>query len=763
MKYYITTSSLNIDNILQSESILPISHYDQRVTGFNSFEQLEELRQQTCIVLFKFPVEFIINDTGRYNFPILIELEDDNQTKDVEERNNVCSCNHPLYLTPTNCRIFFFSKQAYDLTIINTKSNKAIKYYTDYQIYPTASVLQLVKMPVINNEDVAKCITKYEETHLDKQKGTLYAFLLGQKRSLNKELAKQLRLTQDLYDILTSLINTPSSISMFSNKLKDLLCEYRKVDTIEKSYWASFQNKLDDSLGKRFKFLRKCFIDFLKKLDCWNIVFDALANKWGYSFLPDVSDLKSPNDFVRLRSDIENRTERAISSYQKHHTTSLDGISLKGNSVELPNVPLINMAINYIITNSLTPDDLRANRSIFYMKIMKESGILNYLKGIVGEMNWDNSLEKRYVNELYAFIENPIKPFCLNNIDNLELKAFAAFLIKGHSLNDCLLYLKMNEIDDYRYVLALWGSLCGYMEMNKEYVSDVLSMEYYKQIYKKIFGYDMFIASLEKNLLQESNEDSDITELFSILQICKHSKYTELIDEIKKENGLFKTSFFESFENVLNKHKRETKQCKIARLAMTILQNKDNKENLRAVLEQSVYEKLITKTILNELLKHFGFAIPIKKTKNKTKSQSSKIKKEGESNINNIFGETSYMSDPIKVKSSLNTNRITKYFYNDDEVWEVIDSIVPIVSKTGIKRDLNWFQEQIRKPRQERLNYYQSIDETNNSLVIDKFCHLKERPKNGKEQAPYFTKELRERIRERLISYYARQDNDNNR
>ena len=376
-------------------------------------------------------------------------------------------------------------------------------------------------------------------------------------------------------------------------------------------------------------------------------------------------------------------------------------------------------------------------------------------------MNWDNSLEKRYVNELYAFIENPIKPFCLININNLELKAFAAFLIKGHSLNDCLLYLKMNEIEDYRYVLALWGSLCGYMEMNREYISDVLSIEYYKQIYKKIFGHDMFIASWEENVLQESNEDSDIAELFSILKICKHRKYIELIDEIKKENGLFKTSFLESFENVLNKHKREPKQCKIARLAMTILQNKDNKENLRAVFEQN--EKDLTKNIQKELLKHFGFATPIKKTQNKTKSQSSKIKKERKSNINNILGDTSYMLDPIKVKSSLNTNRIIKYFYNDDEVWEVIDSIVPIKSKTKIKGDLNWFQEEIRKPRQERSKYYQNIDETNNSLVIDKFCHLKERPKNGKEQAPYFTKELRECIRERLISYYVRQDNDNNR
>ena len=77
MKYYIPTSNLNIDNILQSECILPPTHYSQRISGYKSFEQIEELRPFSSIVLFDHPVQFVINDMGRYNFPILIEIEDE--------------------------------------------------------------------------------------------------------------------------------------------------------------------------------------------------------------------------------------------------------------------------------------------------------------------------------------------------------------------------------------------------------------------------------------------------------------------------------------------------------------------------------------------------------------------------------------------------------------------------------------------------------------------------------------------------------------
>ena len=97
MKFYIPTSSLNMDNLLQSECILPMSHYAQRLTGYKFYEQIEELLPFDAIVLFKYPVQFTINDVGRYNYPVLIEFEDDVQTQDFYEneiQDGVCICSH---------------------------------------------------------------------------------------------------------------------------------------------------------------------------------------------------------------------------------------------------------------------------------------------------------------------------------------------------------------------------------------------------------------------------------------------------------------------------------------------------------------------------------------------------------------------------------------------------------------------------------------------------------------------------------------------
>ena len=86
MKFYIATSNLNLDNILQSECILPPIHYSRRCSGYKTYEQLDELRFIESIVLFKYPVRFNINDMGRYNFPMLIEFEDDSQTCDFSDK-----------------------------------------------------------------------------------------------------------------------------------------------------------------------------------------------------------------------------------------------------------------------------------------------------------------------------------------------------------------------------------------------------------------------------------------------------------------------------------------------------------------------------------------------------------------------------------------------------------------------------------------------------------------------------------------------------
>lgn len=112
----------------------------------------------------------------------------------------------------------FFSEQAYKITLVNTRSNKSIKYYNNYSIVPNANKFKtrpLPKLTSISHYEVGV----FEDGIIDKQKGVLYAYLLGEQKSVNHDLAVQLRLTQDIYNILTSLISTPSSITVFGEKL----------------------------------------------------------------------------------------------------------------------------------------------------------------------------------------------------------------------------------------------------------------------------------------------------------------------------------------------------------------------------------------------------------------------------------------------------------------------------------------------------------------------------------------------------------------
>ena len=155
MKYYIPTSSLNLDNILQAESISPYSFYAQRKSGYRSIEVLSEFRTIDYLLLFKKPIRFTINDPNRYNFPMLIEIEDDMQLKDLRDiGKGVYVYSETLYLTPWNCRIFFFSEEAYNLTTINTKNNKSIKFYNKYQIISTVKSLHLEEIPQISCEEI---------------------------------------------------------------------------------------------------------------------------------------------------------------------------------------------------------------------------------------------------------------------------------------------------------------------------------------------------------------------------------------------------------------------------------------------------------------------------------------------------------------------------------------------------------------------------------------------------------------------------------
>lgn len=624
MKFYIPTSNLNLDNILQSECILPIAHYAQRCSGYNTYEQIEELRSFGSIVLFKYPVQFRINDMGRYNFPVLIEIEDDKQTCDFadnEIQDGVCLCNHRLNLTPKNCRIYFFSESAYNLTLVNTQSNKAIKYFKEYKIYPTTSMLKLVQMPILNKTAEQSETTRFEDTFLDKQKGVLYAFLLGNKMSVDRNLARQLRLTQEMYNILTNLISSPSNYPIFEKNLRTMLDEYKEIDPVENHSIKEFHAHFDNAMGSRFRFLKKPLIEFLKKIDCWDMVFESLCKKWSCSFLPDVSLHSNERDFSMLRNDIERHTSLAVSEYTKSKPNAdLNGLHLADDYVLFKDAALVNIVIKYIMSNSITPEKLSANRMGFYMDVMKD--IVPIFKNKVGEENWPGSKAQTYVNGLYAYIDDPASPFALNSIDDLELKSIAAFILRGQSIKDCVAYLRLNEIEDYQYTISLWGCLCGYMEMNKDALSMVLSMENYRMVYEKMFGSDL--AEIYNNV--PSRLKSDVKEmdyeLFKFILEAFKIKEVESIIKYLSERKVSEASVEAELDVLLNTKtfKRATAQCKNARMVLQIYLDRNNEGVTEALLDKSGLSKSSQSSILSKL----GFVEPKKtRSKKKTSEQTS--------------------------------------------------------------------------------------------------------------------------------------------
>ena len=626
MKYYIPTSNINLDNILQSECILPPTHYNQRISGYNSFEQIEQLRSFSSIILFDYPVHFTINDIGRYNFPILIEIEDEYQSNDFEKlQEGVYVCNHAIQITPSNCRVYFFSKQAYDLTLINTKSNKSIKFFSKYTILPDTSGLKTKPFPELStsNCNPLPCEDKY----IDKQKGAMYAYLLGQKLSLSADLASLLKLDQEIYNILTSLIATPSLSTTFGSKLSKLVEDYKKIDSVEKYNQKVFDEELDNALGKRFKFLKGCFIGVLNKLGLWESCLDTLCKKWNCHLLPNVDTLVSSSDYTMFRNKIEKRTISNIEKHQSNIKESLQRISVKGYNIVIENMNLVNKAIEHIIKNDLTPEALSAHRMAVYMGIMQS--IVPIIKTNIGEENWNTSVERSYINSLHAHIDDPGVPFDINSINNKELKAIACFILRGHSFSDLTTLLKQNAIEDYRASFVLWGTLCGYYGMNRDSLQLVLSDENYEEVYKKLFGKELGkITNIQiPTMSQASTEEGvfNVGDYKFLLEMFKFNKdVDEFINAVVSRSKAAKIGIADAINYVCGDkpYKNCKTQCKLAKMAYNAYLLKDNKVKFTEYIK----ENLKTGKAQKETFKHFGFG------ENKGK-KSTKLKTMAESDL----------------------------------------------------------------------------------------------------------------------------------
>ncbi len=87
------------------------------------------------------------------------------------------------------------------------------------------------------------------------------------------------------------------------------------------------------------------------------------------------------------------------------------------------------------------------------------------IKGIIGSQ-WEGSEYKKYINDLLNNIKSG-DDFDFNELDNIAIQSFAAFVLKGDDLVRLESFLASNDIGDFRLAFALWGAMFGFSKIPK--------------------------------------------------------------------------------------------------------------------------------------------------------------------------------------------------------------------------------------------------------------------------------------------------------
>lgn len=473
---------MNIDNILSSESISPYSFYSKRDFGYRTFQKIDHISIDNSIVLFSELPFLEIRDLENENYPMVIEIDDDFQLeekrrmKKMNSKNSICDiflCGQTIYLTPWNCRIFFFSQQAIRLANLKCEDSLCNKIGSLFRFELISSNKALELSKILNNISLSDFDFDINELVKDNKinriKGLLYGYYIGFSKSLPKEIGQLLGIQKRIYNLIASIVsNKNGGNEQFETKLNTLDKEYDRIDPRKKRLRILWEGEVLSRFSSQND--RDEFENILKEL--------KVASEVGVNFakrhkVPIREITFSPNitNWIVYRDSLSAYTESIINESKSCKTDinltkyffikdDYSTVSLRQENTEMYN----RIVAKFFFDKTITIDDLRLRRREITKEIVSEIKSIIESKGGV----WDEYIndETRYLKDLQKnIIKN--EPFDLQSTPNVFLLSIAAFILKGDDYEALIRYLEENGISEYDYVLGLWGAACGYVDMPK--------------------------------------------------------------------------------------------------------------------------------------------------------------------------------------------------------------------------------------------------------------------------------------------------------
>lgn len=496
MILYFATSSLNVDNILSTESIAPLTFYKSRSYGYNSFYGLELIPFNNITILFSKIPYFAISDQEHDTRSVVLKINIDENINPLQlvgeyEGVSVYSTDTVIRLSPYNTSLLFFNPQDLNHTKLSCSDSLTNKLGDRFRFDLCRGDFDLARLS-LNNMSVKDSCEEYEQKVLQDNrmnaiKGFMFGYYLGVSKSVTANSAVLLKIQKRIYDIVATIKNSGGySSNSFYSELEDLDKKYRANDPNTKKCRELWETTLE-SLGIPVTGLNK----LLESYDEKNVLKNSFMKKNGLE--PSLSFSHFGFNNVELYRDALKRHTSVIvrDDQQKHLVNfdvrktfdldpSLETCMLTGEDRDST---IFNKFIDAILWHGSTPtpETLRTDR----FNIATQSTIS--VKSIWESLNieWKDSSAQVFMNELRQNIKS-FTPLDIDKQENLILKSIAAFILKGEDYDAVVQYCEDNSFADYRYALALWGATQGYVKMSKPIISSLTKSTSFGRIYKDI-------------------------------------------------------------------------------------------------------------------------------------------------------------------------------------------------------------------------------------------------------------------------------------
>ena len=791
MKYYIPTSSLNFNNILSTESISPKSFYERRGFGYSRWFSVEENSIEHLTLLYDKPHMFERPQSDIEDHPMLIEIDVDDEFSKLTD--GVFYTNRTIYLNPWQTKFIFFAEKDKTTALSLSDSSLETKLVRLYQrkIYVhqfegTYSIAQKDSIPPIGDIDGLV----EEDYVINKMKGLLYGYYIGANLSSTKENVQKLDALREIQNIFSSVLSsydkTPSSAQRTRlNELFDYLDSQQPI-------YAD----LEKEVGNR-QLVDRIFAIFKRH----GYVFTSIdRTKLIYGLQDDGENSQS---ITWINREIARAKSLMESSKVKLNPDDAEIIVSSKDKVMAPKAIADNLMSNLFVSwvNEVLCSK-SFNGKVNSIKEGLSDEITKSAKNVIGS-DWENSPIRTYLNQLRRHVRG--EEFN-QSWDNGVLSSMSAVLIKGDEWEQLLNFMQSKGMYDYRIAFALYGVLNGFANMTRDFTDLLLTTEssYLSKVYREMYGQlldkripettiissAIEIKKPEKRIVEEENQTNTN-------QIIEGKAINDWQDEIRKfaasvikrdkqkllnsledafvQNGnnqdyfvfITKLDNFEGWKPGKNGPSKawirlQEKYVPDYNQRISKPAKEQRQNNKSAQQEKGLFDGFVDglQNVAHPVISAFtGEENLVRKEEKKQESSSPEKAQQAVSHVGK-----SILDDKSNHKKINNGYQTLPLFYDQEteskylllNIRHDIEEIIPDdANKKKIMEDVEWFVNTMSNPVKKQ-EYYKNVDMKDTKAIIDKLLSLKSGlGKDGKKKAPYFSDELRAKVRDYLYIKYG--------